>query len=297
MAKGSRYKENLDGKRRRGGVIAVVLIFLAGAVIFMSFDQTMGLSAYQVKHENIPEAFDGFTIILIADYHSNISEDNERRLLDMIDKSQPDIIVIAGDMVDDTDGRAQALARLEPLVIKLVARAPVYAVSGNHDRWSNPAVYRDMLDMYRKHGVHVLEGATEEIRRGGQRISISGLPDPDIWSDHSGAAEYYDKEIGRIDLSAAYNILLFHRANLFPYIKGRGIHLVLAGHIHGGQVRLPFVGGLMGPRRELFPKYDAGRFEEEDTTMIVSRGMADAGIGVPRIFNSPELVKIVLECK
>ena len=292
---GTRYIDSpAGGKRRRGGIIAAVLILLAAAVIFLAFDQTMGLTTYHISHESIPADFDGFTIILISDYHSMISEGNERRMLALIDKAKPDIIAIAGDMVDDVSGGDRALARLEPLIVKLTARAPVYAVSGNHDRWPKPSVYRDMLAMYKKHGVHVLEGATEEIKRGGGGIAISGLPDPSIWSDYSAAGEYYDKEFNLIDLTGAYHILLFHRADLFPYIKGRGAQLVLAGHVHGGQVRLPFVGGLVGPRRDWLPKYDAGRFDEGGTVMVVSRGMADSALGVPRVFNPPELVKIVL---
>ena len=240
----------------------------------------------------IPAAFSGFRIAQVSDLHNAEFGENNVRLLELLSESRPDIIVITGDLVDsghtDIDiaiSFAEEAARI----------APVYYVTGNHE--ARLSQYDRLRNGLEAAGVSMLEDRAVELERDGEKITLVGLSDPDftVRGDVFGEvpAMVSTKLESLADTESSYTILLSHRPELFESYASSGIDLVLSGHAHGGQFRLPFIGGLVAPNQGLFPKYDAGLYTESSTQMVVSRGIGNSIIPV-RFNNRPEIVMVEL---
>ena len=240
----------------------------------------------------IPAAFSGFRIAQVSDLHNAEFGENNVRLLELLSESRPDIIVITGDLVDsghtDIDiaiSFAEEAARI----------APVYYVTGNHE--ARLSQYDRLRNGLEAAGVSMLEDRAVELERDGEKITLVGLSDPDftVRGDVFGEvpAMVSTKLESLADTESSYTILLSHRPELFESYASSGIDLVLSGHAHGGQFRLPFIGGLVAPNQGLFPKYDAGVYMESSTQMVVSRGIGNSIIPV-RFNNRPEIVMVEL---
>ena len=240
----------------------------------------------------IPAAFSGFRIAQVSDLHNAEFGENNVRLLELLSESRPDIIVITGDLVDsghtDIDiaiSFAEEAARI----------APVYYVTGNHE--ARLSQYDRLRNGLEAAGVSMLEDRAVELERDGEKITLVGLSDPDftVRGDIFGEvpAMVSTKLESLADTESSYTILLSHRPELFESYASSGIDLVLSGHAHGGQFRLPFIGGLVAPNQGLFPKYDAGVYMESSTQMVVSRGIGNSIIPV-RFNNRPEIVIVEL---
>ena len=168
--------------------------------------------------------------------------------------------------------------------------APVYFVSGNHE--ARVSEYEDLKMGLAEAGVIVLENQKVEITRDGEAITLMGIDDPSFQESYLfGDAESVAKQAIEMlqSESDGYTVLLSHRPELFELYVKTGMDLVFSGHAHGGQFRLPFIGGLVAPNQGFFPKYDAGQFTEENTTMIVSRGVGKSIIPI-RFNNRPEII-------
>ena len=168
--------------------------------------------------------------------------------------------------------------------------ARVYYVSGNHE--ARVPEYEDLKNGLVKAGAVILENQKVRITREGESITLMGIDDPSfqenyLLGDAEGVAKQAISDLQ--DASDGYTILLSHRPELFDTYVDSGVDLVFSGHAHGGQFRLPFVGGLVAPNQGFFPQYDAGQFDEENTTMIVSRGVGNSIIPI-RFNNRPEIV-------
>lgn len=227
-----------------------------------------------------PEEFDGFTIVQVSDLHNAEFGAGNKRLLAKIKAAKPDMIALTGDLVDSehTD-LSVAVSFME----QLTSVAPCYFVTGNHEARLKTG-YDELEKAMTELGVTVLHGQSSLLERNGSYLQISGLDDPRF-------AEKYGTKTP--EPSDAFRLLLAHRPELLAMYVSDDYDLVLAGHMHGGQFRIPFVGGLIGSDSELFPKYDAGVFMEGNTTMIVSRGLGNSVIPI-RINNRPELAVITL---
>ena len=219
---------------------------------------------------------DDLTIVQLSDIHSKRFGPNNEKLIAQIKPLVPDMIVITGDMVhkwgDNVPAFVDSLAGLQKI-------APVYAIPGNHeariDEWP---VLRDML---RKAGIRVIENDVAIFSKGGQRVSILGLneaTDPDI-----------DQLFERLNEIGGFRIVLSHFPLKFEEYQKYKFDLQLSGHAHGGQWRLPIIGGLYSPDQGLLPHYDAGMFEADDRVMVVSRGLGNSEFPL-RLFNYPEVV-------
>lgn len=219
---------------------------------------------------------DDLTIVQLSDIHSKRFGPNNEKLIAQIKPLVPDMIVITGDMVhkwgDNVPAFVDSLAGLQKI-------APVYAIPGNHeariDEWP---VLRDML---RKAGIRVIENDVAIFSKGGQRVSILGLneaTDPDI-----------DQLFERLNEIGGFRIVLSHFPLKFEEYQKYKFDLQLSGHAHGGQWRLPIIGGLYSPDQGLFPHYDTGMFEADDRVMVVSRGLGNSEFPL-RLFNYPEVV-------
>ena len=259
--------------------IAIAVFVVAITVWLLCGNVALGLTTYTIAERNLPEAFDGFRIAHISDLHSAELGQNNARLLNMLRKSEPDIIAITGDLIDYRDESPDVAIHFLQEAVKI---APCYYVLGNHEIRLDAAMQRQLLTAAEEAGVVLLHDVEVILQRGDDQISVVGHK----WNGNS----VYD-----ISYFSGYRILLSHTPEMFPDYVMAGFDLVMCGHIHGGQMRIPFVGGVASPSRTLFPTYDAGVFSNRNTDMVVSRGLGNSSFPL-RINNPPELVLIVLQC-
>ena len=280
---------------------ARIMLCVIGTIFFTLFIWTVWgntalmTNAVAISSSRIPAAFSGFRIAQVSDLHNAEFGKNNAELLKLLSESRPDIIVITGDLIDanHTDvGIALGFAQ------ESVRIAPTYYVTGNHE--ATCSQYGDLKAGLEEAGVIVLEDEAISLERGGETIALLGLADPDfmVKGDMFGEvpAMVSTKLKNLIGDESGYTILLSHRPELFETYVDGGIDLVFSGHVHGGQFRLPFIGGLVAPNQGLFPKYDAGLYTDGGTSMVVSRGIGNSIIPF-RFNNRPEIVLVELNAK
>ena len=233
-----------------------------------------------VSSERLPAAFSGFAIAQVSDLHNaEFGEDNEK-LLDLLAGLSPDMIALTGDLVDS---RSTGLGIALRFAEKAAEIAPVCYVPGNHE--ARIADYDALREGLSAAGVTVLEDAALPLSRAGESITLIGLRDPDFAAGSPGSPAR------RL---SGFTLLLSHRPEYFPVYAGCGIDLTLSGHAHGGQIRLPFLGGLLAPGQGFLPEYDAGLCREGDAQMVVSRGLGNSVFPL-RVNNRPEVVLVTLQ--
>lgn len=251
----------------------------------------MELNTYTMSSRGLPDAFDGYRIAQVSDLHNAEFGDGNQRLLDMLREAEPDMIAITGDLIDSRKTNiAVALAFAE----EAVKIAPCYYVSGNHE--ARVSEYRELKAGLEAAGVTVLDDVRVEIEISGKSITVIGVNDPSFLADYlTSDAAVMDRKLSELSSEdASFTILLSHRPELFDAYAAHEMDLVLTGHAHGGQFRLPLIGGLIAPNQGLFPKYDDGLYSVGNTNMIVSRGLGNSIIPF-RFNNRPEVVLIELK--
>ena len=258
-------------------------------------NKALMVSTISISSSHIPAAFSGFRIAQVSDLHHSEFGKNNTELLKLLSESRPDIIAITGDLIDanHTDvGIALGFAQ------ESVRIAPTYYVTGNHEAASPQ--YDTLKAGLEEAGVIVLEDEAVSLERNGETITLLGLGDPDftVKGDMFGetSAMVSTKLKNLDDGEGGYTILLSHRPELFETYVNCGIDLVFAGHAHGGQFRLPLIGGVIAPNQGLFPKYDAGLYTDGGTNMVVSRGIGNSIIPL-RFNNRPEIVLVELNAE
>ncbi len=280
-------------KKRKGLVILCVLaVLLAVFVIWTAWgNQALMVNTCRITSSNLPEAFDGFRIAQLSDLHNCQMGKNNEKLLSMLRAEAPDIIVITGDMIDSQQTDVDIALHLAR---ELVQIAPCYYVSGNHE--ARVSEYDSLKAGLVELGVTVLENAKVTIESSGEKMTLAGVVDPSFKTDYlkgddtAVMGSILTELLGEED---RYTILLSHRPELFEVYAQHTVDLIFSGHAHGGQFRIPFVGGLIAPNQGLFPKYDAGIYKEGNTTMVVSRGIGNSIVPF-RINNRPEIVLVEL---
>lgn len=272
--------------RRRKTAVLLVLTALLAAGFLLWGNCSLQTTETALVSPALPPAFDGLRIVDLADLHGRVFGRGSRRLLAAVRRAEPDLICIDGDLFDEhTD-----LAMLPPLLRGLCAIAPVYYVTGNHE-WRVPGL-RGILAQMRTCGVTVLQDDWRVLRRGEDALIVAGTDDPCGPAERKTPAELI-ADIRAEAGEAAFLLLLTHRNDQLPQWSALGVQAVLAGHCHGGVVRLPFVGGLFGTDRRLFPAWDAGLYRQGETALYVSRGLGYTNVHF-RLFNRPEVAVIVL---
>lgn len=272
--------------RRRKTAVLLVLTALLAAGFLLWGNCSLQTTETALVSPALPPAFDGLRIVELADLHGRVFGRGSRRLLAAVRRAEPDLICIDGDLFDEhTD-----LAMLPPLLRGLCAIAPVYYVTGNHE-WRVPGL-RGILAQMRACGVTVLQDDWRVLRRGEDALIVAGTDDPCGPAERKTPAELI-ADIRAEAGEAAFLLLLAHRNDQLPQWSALGVQAVLAGHCHGGGVRLPFVGGLFGTDRRLFPAWDAGLYRQGETALYVSRGLGYTNVHF-RLFNRPEVAVIVL---
>lgn len=273
-------------KKRNLIILSVISALVLSFIIWIVWSNfSLQLSTYTVSSDNLPKAFDGYRIAHVSDLHNAEFGSGNEKLLRLLRESSPDVIVITGDIIDSS--RTDVDVALD-FVKEAVKIAPCYYVTGNHEAGVSKEVFEKLESTFTELGVKIMRGSEAVIEKGGEYISLIGIDDPSF-------AEF-PENIDEISTFDGFKILLSHRPEYFDKYADWNVDLVLSGHAHGGQFRLPFIGGLVAPGQGLFPKYDAGSFTEDNTTMIVSRGIGNSIIPV-RFNNQPELVLVVLESK
>ncbi len=274
--------------RKYIALIAAV-IFAAVAVWVIWTNINIMTSHITIENDKIPSEFKDFKIAQVSDLHNRKWGD---KLIKRLESESPDIIVVTGDLVDSSHTDLDAAMEFIDRALKL---APVYYVTGNHEAWLD--AYGVLKDMLTASGVHMMDDRSEWIEKEGARINLAGVQDPDLVERASfeGIQEaIVASELEPLLSKEYYNVVLCHRPELFDVYVKSGAELVITGHAHGGQVRLPFIGGLVAPDQGLFPKYTEGVYNRGDTDMVVSRGLGNSVIPV-RVNNMPELVIITLD--
>lgn len=280
-------------------VIIALIVFLA-----IALKKDLVVREYEVKSEKVKEDF-SMRIVVISDLHSYVYGENQSVIIDKIKAQNPDIILLPGDIVDDVE----PIEGAEIFLKRIVELAPTYYVTGNHEFWSKkPNEIKDMIEGY---GVVVLENEKSSFEFKGQTIELFGIDDPDVFMDD----EYIDYTNHKTIISKmgiennenwnlllesiwddtdeeSYKILLSHRPGQIDEYKKYKYDIIVSGHAHGGQVRIPgLVNGLFAPNQGFFPKYAGGLYEYGVTKHVVSRGVS-YNQWLPRVFNPPEIVVV-----
>ena len=282
--------------KKRKRIIIVLSVFLAVVLAFSAWvirsNKALELSSHTIKSDDLPEAFDGFRIAHVSDLHNTQIGDDNEKLLKMLEESDPHIIALTGDLIDSRNTDVQVALNFSEKALKI---APCYYVPGNHEARSSEydKLKKGLLDL----GVVVLEDSSTELELNGERILIIGADDPSFDTDYLYSTE--EKTMQSFlkdykDRDSDFTLLLSHRPELLNVYAENNIDLVLSGHAHGGQIRLPFSGGLYAPNQGFMPEYDAGTYSKGDTTMIVSKGIGNSAFPL-RFNNRPEVVLIELE--
>ena len=275
-------------QKKKHKVLPILLtVFLI--LLVPGLDQRMMIRQYQLDSAQIQNPV---RIVLITDLHSCRYGENQQNLIKAIDEQNPDIIALCGDIFDDVIPDINT----ETVIADISSKYPCYYVTGNHEPWAGQAGFLEKMQILDKYPVHVLHGEMETITINGEEINICGIDDPETYAVSPFSNETTEQQMKKLDVlcqNGNYSILLSHRPELFPDYENQHFDLVLCGHAHGGQWRIPYLlNGLYAPNQGLFPKYAGGEYHENDVTMIVSRGLARESTRVPRIYNRPELVVI-----
>jgi len=246
---------------------------------------SLALRRYQVAIAALPPAFEGFTVLHLSDLHDKEFGAAGKGLVDLVRKESFDMVALTGDLV--AGNRPRLTPALELIAgLRAIADVPVFSVSGNHDWYLGLGARLNVR--LQQAGVQVLSNRAVALERGRERIWIIGVDDPVTGRDRLELAL-------RIGDARSPRLLLAHSPQIYPQAVARGLDLVLAGHTHGGQLRVPLLGALYVPGMGLFPPWDYGPYRNGATAMVVSGGLGESG--VPIRFNiAPELALITLRC-
>lgn len=278
-------------------IIAAVVIAALLVVYLWIENKNMVVTNYLLEQKKVPSNFHDMRFACITDLHYNQYGKGNARLLKAINDCKPDAILIAGDLV--VTAKPQKVDVAYQFLSELTKKYPVYYAPGNHElKWGqaigcSKEFYKTFLENLKKLGVCYLDNESITIKKGSDTLIIRGLSLPlRFFAKGKQKVEINVKEmeslIGKTQ-GDSYEILLAHIPDYFETYVSYGADFILSGHVHGGIMKLPYFGGVISPRYELFPKYDSGIFKKGRTVMFLSRGLGTHTIPV-RVFNRPELI-------
>lgn len=270
-------------------LLLVLCIVFTGWVIWDN--NRFVVTHYTIENEKIPDSFTGFRIAQVSDLHNCEFGENHEDLLQALKDGKPDMIAITGDLVDSYFPH---LERSMDFVARATQVAPVYYVSGNHESRQD---YKEICRRLEQLDVTVLDGNSVVLTRETDTITLLGVQDPAFFADSLSDDKDEDKKemrdlLSQLQMPEGFCVLLSHRNDMLELYAETGADLVLSGHAHGGQFRLPWIGGIYAGK--LFPKHDGGVYTQEDTTLVVSRGLGNSLFPF-RVNNPPELVFVTLK--
>lgn len=283
-------------KNRKGRkmISAVCICCLAALAVLFLYWQNNDIVTTNIvlSNEKIPSAFEGFKVLHVSDLHNKNFGKNQSGLIQKVREAAPDIIVITGDLIDyhrlDVPTAMSFIRQTIPI-------APVYYVPGNHEKHSG--VYDQLSEQLSGAGVTVLNNQKAELSRGNQALTIAGIKDAEFEKQTKKSkpgGQFQRNLAGLLENINEFSILLSHRPEYLDLYASENADLVFCGHAHGGQIRLPSLGGLFAPGQGLLPKYTSGLYTKGNTSMIVSRGLGNSEFPF-RVFNRPELILVTLK--
>lgn len=272
-------------------IISIAVVMLCIGIWTVWGNTALELNTYTIDSSKLPSSFNGYRIAHVSDLHNTEMGQNNEKLLKMIKSAEPNIIVITGDMIDSRNTKVDVALNFAAEAVKI---APCYFVKGNHE--VRVTEYEELRNGLIDLGVIVLEDEKNEIEKQGEEIVIVGVDDPSAQNDYlfDDSQLLMDSKLKTLKEDYSFTVLLSHRPELFDVYVDNDIDLVFSGHAHGGQFRLPFIGGLIAPHQGLLPEYDSGIYTEENTNMVVSRGIGNSLFPF-RFNNRPEVILIELQ--
>jgi len=260
-----------------------LLIIIAVLTLLIAFcfyqNKHLTVTYYTYANEKLGSDFEGYRIVQISDLHNAVFGRNNERLLHKMEALNPDMIVITGDVVDSNHTNIDIAVSFVQEAVKL---CPVYYVTGNHEYWLESETLSDMLSRFTDAGAQILSNRAVYIGEGNSEFALIGLEDVNLSDDTlEGIVRDLDDK--------KFRLLLAHEPQYLENYSRAKVDLALTGHAHGGQFRLPLVGGVVAPDQGFWPEYTEGEHMAGDTTMIVSRGLGNSIIPL-RLFNYPEIV-------
>lgn len=262
--------------------IALIWLFVWGS------NNWIQTTEYTVSSEKLPAAFDGKKIVQVSDLHNAMFGKNQEALIKKVEKTQPDAIFITGDLIDSERYNLDAAL---VLVDAMVEMSEVYFVTGNHEVAVNKL--DEIKTALTERGVIFLENEAVNWEVDGETLQIAGIHDP-LMDMYYRDEEYTRDALDSASLTDDFTLLLAHRPEQLAVYADNRIDVVFSGHAHGGQVRIPGLGGLFAPGQGWFPRMTEGIFENGDTQLVLSRGLGNSGFPL-RILNLPEIVSVTLK--
>lgn len=266
---------------------AAVLLLLFGAWTAYQ-NANCGITEYTVSCSRLPDAFDGYRVLQISDFHSACFGHDNEQLIEDARQAKPDVILVTGDFADS---RSTDFTRCVSFAKRLREIAPVYCVTGNHesffDKEERDRLYAELAEV----GAIRVNNETVLLERGGEHITLIGLKDITFYKKKN--RDDMKAELASLVPEDGFSLLMTHRPDFFDIYAACGVDLALTGHAHGGQIRLPLIGGIYASGQGWFPKYTDGLQRQGETQMIISRGIGNSRFPL-RINNPPEMVLAVL---
>ncbi len=282
-------------------IIGIILVVILGCMLVYIESSGFTVTEYKYYSDKLKTA--ELKIVLLSDLHDTDFGNGNEALLAAIDELHPDIVVFAGDMVTSCMEREYDYEPTIRFIGRLAARYPVYYGMGNHEerfrrqRDKFPGCYEDLTRRLKAAGAPILINEKRVLQAAG--VTIYGLDMEHAYYRKVRTRyipdDYLERIFGPVDADHV-SILLAHNPEQFEQYAKWGPDFVFSGHVHGGIIRLPFLGGVVSPQLKLFPKYDAGEFHAGRSTMILSRGIGSHTIPI-RVFNKAEIVSITIRRK
>lgn len=278
----SKKQKSRNTKKQKYIKLAITLSIVIVIILFCNFqNKHLETTHYTYAAEQLGADLEGYRIVQISDLHNAKFGKNNQKLVGRIRECEPDMIVLTGDLVDSNHTNVDRAVQFVDEIVKI---CPVYYVTGNHEYWLEKSEYDELMDGLIGAGVVILDDQVVEISMGDAKFRLVGLDDKSLADGTLEALLSDEKEL---------TVVLAHEPQYFVRYADTGVDLVLSGHAHGGQFRLPFVGGIVAPDQGFLPEYTAGEYYMDGTEMIVSRGLGNSVIPA-RLFNYPEIVCVEL---
>ena len=300
MKEKSKKPKSRNMEKQKYIKLAVTLSIVIVIILFCNFqNKHLETTHYTYAAEQLGADLEGYHIVQISDLHNAKFGKNNQKLVDRIRECEPDMIVLTGDLVDSNHTNVDRAVQFVDEIVKI---CPVYYVTGNHEYWLEASEYDELMSGLTGAGAVILDDQVVEISSGDAKFRLVGLDDRSLsdgtlgtlLNDQAGQKEETadNENSGEKELT----VVLAHEPQYLARYASTGVDLVLSGHAHGGQFRLPFVGGIVAPDQGFLPEYTAGEYYMNGTEMIVSRGLGNSVIPV-RLFNYPEIVCVELKTK
>ena len=258
------------------------------ALLMAGISDALTVPRYQISRADFPQLKidKPLKFALITDLHSCFYGEGQAEIFDVLQREQPDAVLLVGDIYDDK----LPPKHTDALLSRFKNTFNAYYVSGNHELYLPPEQYAELERRMAGYGIKMMHG--REATLPGSNVHLFGVTDPVREADYrrdlvsTGTAAQADN----------FNILLSHRPELIHEYQQYPFHLIVSGHAHGGQWRIPFLlNGLIAPEG-FFPKYGGGEYRFDNSRLIVSRGLArESTPNVPRVYNKTEVVMIELK--